>query len=107
MSACNIERLMGGMNQIHPPKKKEIKKAASRALTFSLRGLMGRLKDDYILLYHFQNKTLHLTPVTMRFDLVARNCQCFSCCADARVFSITVLGLTTVAVDCNCGDSSM
>ncbi len=76
-------------------------------MTFSLRGLMGRLKDGYILLHHFQNKTLHLRPVTIWFDLVARNCQCFSGCADAQVSSITVLGLTTVAVDCNCCGSSM
>lgn len=64
-------------------------------LTFSLRVLTGRLKDGYILLYRFPNTTLHLRPVTMWFDLVARNCQCFSVCAAARVFSICVLGLTT------------
>lgn len=91
-------------NLQHEEKKK--KKKDGGALTFSLRGLMGRLRDGYILLYHFQNKTLHLGPATIWFDLVACNCQCFIGCADAQVFSITVLGLTRVAVDCNrCGSS--
>lgn len=68
---------------------------------------MGRLKDGYIFLHHFQNRTLHLRPVTMWFDLVSRNCQCFISCVDVQVFSITVLGLKTVVVDCNCCGSSM
>lgn len=68
---------------------------------------MGQLKDGYILLYHFQNKTLHLSPGTMWFDLVAHNSQCFSARVDAQVFSITVLGLMTLAADCNCSGSSM
>lgn len=102
MSACNIGRWMGEQNQIN-----NVKKTNNIRLTFSPRGLISWLRDGYILLYHFQNKTLHLGPVTMRFDLVARNCQCFIGCADAQVFSITVLGLTRVAVDCNRSGSSM
>ena len=75
-------------------------------LTFSLRGLMGRLRYGYILLYCFQSETLHLRPVTIWFDLVAGNCPCFISRAGTQVPSITVLGLTRAAADCSrCGSS--
>lgn len=102
MSACNIERWMEEENQIYTVKKK--KRWSSDIEPEGSNGpAEGWLR---LAIYHFQNKTIQLWPVTIRFDLVACNCRCFIGCADAQVFSITVLGLARDAVDCNrCGSS--